>query len=365
MLNRFVALPSLSLFVLGASLVSQVQAAPRITPSSLKKAGVKVVACPKFVGHLRGGLFTGITPRSSVCGSGFEKAKPLKKILKKRSLPLHNGGALGTPFAEITDQQGDVQTEPFEVKNYPAIIRYEVRDGGDSSSFKIAVMNATTGKQELLLVRTKGQEVAGEISWNTPGKFYFRISASGGGRDGAQPVFSVSMDFMQPFEGFSVTERDLKDASVKTSACPKAILDTASGGMVSLGKGFVCTKNDLSDAGMTAAPFSVGSGLFIGTEIQLEGSGEATSVPFRIAGPTPITYSVSDPSEGGKGSMKAYLVELTSGKRTEIISVRGSIDGATTSINIPGEYFLLVKPTSANATRNGELSYSLSLQGAN
>jgi hypothetical protein len=362
MLTRFA---TLSLCILATSFISQVEAAPRITPASLKKAGVKLVACPKFVGHLRGGLFTGITPRTSLCGSGFEKAKPLKKVLKKRTLPLHNGGAVGSAFTEIIDQQGDVQTEPFEVKNYPAIIRYEVRDGGDSSSFKIAVMNANTGKQELLLVRAKGQEVAGEISWNTPGRFYFRISASGGGRDGAQPVFSVNMDFMPPIEGFSVTERDLKEASIKTSACPKAILDAASGGMVSLGQGFVCTKSDLSDAGMTAAPFSVGTGLFMGTEIQLEGSGEATSVPFRISTPTAISYSVSDPSEGGKGSLKAYLIELKSGKRTEIISVKGSIDGATTSINIPGEYFLLVKPTSANVARSGELSYSLSLQGAN
>lgn len=346
-----------SLLTVGASLLAAPHsaiAAPKITSKLISKSGAKLSKCPAFIGVLKSGLYSNLSP-NIFCGSGFNKIKKLNS--RKVGLPLINAAVRGSTFESLDNQQGETKTELFEIKNYPAIISYQVTGAG--AKFKIELLDSTEKRVDTLVDR-RG-EGSNTIALNTSGQFSLHITASASGRDAEQPTYSVSMTFMDPYEGAPVSVRDLIEAGIKTLPCPKSILD-ASATMTDIPSTTICTKKNPEDAGMTPAPFNAATGLFITSSLQFEGSGDSTSLPFRALAGTRVSYSVTDPSPNGTGSLRATLVEMGSGKSIPLVSTKGSITGGSTVINKAGDYSVVVETKSTKPEENGELSYSISTQ---
>jgi len=334
----------------------EVQAAPKISPKSLIKAGAKISECPQFVGYLRSGSFSPISS-TAICGTNFNKVKKLKAT--KIQLPLSNLAQRGSAFAAIAEQQGPTTTEVFSVQNYPAIISYELR--GTGGALKIELLN-DKGKRVESLLDIRGEN-SGSFALNLRGRFSLKVTPSASGKDAEQPTYSLSMGFMDQYEGFSLSTRDLADASVKTIDCPKSILDSSASAIIDLPSGTVCMKKDPSDSGMTPTPFNLATGLFLTNSLLLDGSGATRSLPFRVTPSSRLTYSVEDPSPGGKGLFKMNLIEMGSGKKTTLFNLRGAVSNGSTALNQKsGDYYLEIEVKSFDAAKNGELSYTVSVE---
>lgn len=335
--------------------------------SRFKKLGLKEVACPKYVTHLKSGLSTSISKPHSVCASQIGRAaKGITKYYQKGTFALSGNDKPGIPFAPVIKQEGDVQTVPFEVQNYPAIISWSVSNANLRSQFTISVVDAATGKNRHVFYRVRG-EGADELVWNIPGRYYLKLQAYGDAREDLQPIFSVAIEYLERYEGDRIAKEDLKWAGVKTKACPKYLFDTRSDKYYSLA-GYACSQGgDLEGAGFTPAPYSPALEFFMVQEIDWSGAGGNFSLPFRISGPTTLLYSVEDPAEGTgrQGTTTIDLIDLTTGKSVDrLVHVRGTIQGTYTSINIPGDYYFNVSTNPVNPEELGDIEWSLELFGS-
>lgn len=340
----------------------------KINASKLKSAGVRTVACPKHFGLLRSGLFDASLPKHWVCANGasLKSNKKLSKYITPKTLLLDGRVNSGFAFDSVFNQEGDVQTGIFEVANMPAKIYWEVTNSDYKAQVQIAVYDAETGRKKYEKIAIRG-EGSSHFAFNFPGRYFVRVNGYGHapkGEDGEeiQPMFSVSMEFMYPYENGTLTSADLKDSEIKTSKCPSQLLDLDSGNLYKL-KGATCTKRDsLEDAYFLQAPFNLARQVFMATEIFEAEEGSYTSYPFRIIKPSLLRYSVQDPT-GGKGKTSIYMMDMATGKAvyTIVKGVKGSIQGSTTSLNIPGDYFFMVETDPSDPEENGDISWSLEI----
>ena len=355
MVCKVARVPVLGLFVLTFAVVHAAEAAPKFSPKALQKAGARLSVCPTYVGHLKSGLYSSMSP-GAVCGS-FGKVKSKKFKPTKAPFALSSSSPKGSVFQPVSSQEGDTRTELFSIGNYPALISYQVEDGG---TFIIDLLDST-GKKVSSIADVRGAS-SNVVAINTPGVFSLRASGAPEGKDGQQPSYTISMSFMDPYEGSPVSMRDLADASIKPVPCPKSILASSAEGMVDIPSGTVCSKKDMGDAGMTAASFNLVSGLFLAPSINVEGTEATTTLPFRVGAPTRVSYEVSDPSPNGTGGFKVLLVNLETGKETPFISSRGSVGSGESTINVTGDYYLRIETRPTSPKKNGPLSYAVAIE---
>lgn len=358
----------LFILLVGLSMAATALAQSKLNASKLKSLGVKAVACPKQFGLLRSGLYDTTVPRHSLCANGpsLKSYKKLTKYITNKSLLLSGKINSGFAFEPIFNQEGDVQTGIFQIVNMPAKIYWEVTNSDFKAQVLISVYDAETGKKKFQKVAVRG-EGSSHFAFNFPGSYFVRAQGYGHapkGEDGEeiQPMFSVSMEFMQPYENGPLTKADIKDSEVKTNACPGQLLDLDSGSLYKL-KGLTCTKRDtLEDAYFLHAPFNLARQVFMATEIFESEEGDYVSYPFRIVKPSLLRYSVQDPT-GGKGSTTIEMVDMATGKAvyTIVKGVKGTIQGSVTSLNIPGDYYFFVDTSPSDPAENGDISWSLEI----
>lgn len=341
--------------------------------STLEKSGVIMTSCPKYMVGLNTGRLTPFLPtasaehlfciRSGNVGAAYSK-KP-EKAPKFAPMILNGKYDRGTPFPPIEDQEGDVQTEPFTVANAPAIIRYSVSDASLGTEFTIKLLEASTGRVLETLYRVKGER-DGHFAWNYPGKYYLRLQAKpdSGEKDPdfqGQPKFSVSVEFSVPEPGEAVTAAELREVGVKTVPCPTQLFDSLSRTLFKIpAKGIACARKGTEEAEFVPAPINTTHNLFLKGGLEVEDSGDYVSLPVRVLGPTPFTYSVDDPTSVS-GKLRINLINLTTGRSYNLVSVTGSISSTTTSINIPGDYFFFVKTSPRRPAEHGDISWSFSI----
>lgn len=370
----FVALSLSILFFLSA--VPGAQAVP-VSKASLLKKGISTVKCPAFAGNPSSGLSTSVlryevmkkrnlTELKTLCVKR-SKLKEVKKAFSRlESQPLSmNGFVTGTQFAPVVNQEGDVNTDPFQIINYPVIIYYSVDNATFSTEFSIDVIDLETERSKKSLLRGRGP-VEGRFAFNIPGEYYLKIRNKADPREQIQPVFTVWMEYMEPYEGFSFEKRDLKDAGIKMmKKCP-GMIDLAGQKLISPIKSLVCSKAiDLEEGGAQPAPLNPATQLLMATEIEWAEGGGSITLPFRISAPTALTYSVEDPTEG-KGRFYLRLMDLATGKEVKptLAEVTGSIQETTTFINIPGDYYLFGDTRPYRAEENGDIFWTVSLEAS-
>jgi hypothetical protein len=331
--------------------------------TGLKKKGLSVVACPRYVANTRTGLFSGINQAQTLCVGPASRDQLKKAVggIKFKRFPLDGRFDMGSAFSEVIEQEGDVQTNPCRIGNYPAIVHFQMlNDPSYKVSSTVGVRNFADNKTLYNFEHGRGNQDV-ESAVNQQGDYYFKVNAYPDPKEPTQPLFQMTMEFMEPYEGYPVTAADMKDARMKPLACPSYLLDLNFGKVYPLAKNYVCTRRfDPIDAGFTPAPFNLGSGLFMSIDPDIDSYGDWTSLPFRISGPTPITYTVDDPADG-KGEFNLYLMDLATGRRvTQLVNVRGSIANTTTFINTPGDYYFYARSDSYEPQENGDIQFTIS-----
>ena len=179
--------------------------------AKLKKAGVIIVPCPKFIAKLSTGLYTSLNPADVLCSRGAS-GKKAGQALKKYSKGTFNldGKLKGSGFLDVIGQQGDVNTDPFQEINYPVAIFFDMTNADYDATYRFNIIDADTDKSvdEVL----KGHvPAAGWVDWVGSGRFYFKTNALPD-KNGDQPVFNVNMQFMDQYEGFPASKSDLSDS---------------------------------------------------------------------------------------------------------------------------------------------------------
>ena len=340
-------------------------AATSITAATLKKAGANIVSCPLYIGHYHSGLFTSVLKKNSLCMSNASIPTKARSLLKTYRFAIDGTASTGSGFPAIVNQEGDVQTQPFTITNYPAIISYAVEESDFQSQFQIAVVNADTGKTAQVFVRSRGS-VSGEVAWSIPGRFYLKMNAYGSNKTNLQPLYSASIRFIDRYTGLPVSTNDLKAAGVKTTSCPRYVLSTETGRAYQITTKFFCTSSKsekIESAGLTYAPLSLPITLFMVTDISMSGFGGTSSLPFRILSPAPLQYSVADPAEKGHGRFIIDLINPATGKQTsELVNTTGTIDGTTTSVNVSGDYYMYLVTQPYNPQTYGDMGWDISIQ---
>ncbi|MBX7137982.1 MAG: hypothetical protein K1X83_08365 [Oligoflexia bacterium] len=334
-----------------------------VSISKLSSLGIKFAPCPNYIAHLRGGIATSVLKPTTLCVKSGDLAKASKYLFKRRMV-LDGSFQAGTAFAGIYGQEGDVQTLPFEVVNFPAEISFYIDNANDKSRFEISIINADTNKSINSYVRARGSG-QGHVAWAYPGRYYLKIQAVGDPQEELQPVFDVTMQYMDTPFGFSVTRDDMKTSGLRTMPCPKALVDIKTGNTYAIGKKFVCTKaggEAVTDAGFSLAPLNLGHTIFLADALDDFGCGDSLWLPFRVTRPRYMDYSVDDPTSG-KGSLSMNLYEFTANHKVTptLVQVKGSIMGTTTSMNAPGDYYILGRANSSNPEANGEMCWDYSI----
>lgn len=359
----------IALLVLG--LRGDVYGLASLTSARLKRLGLRVVSCPHFIAYGKTGLATSVLSNTSLCIKSTN-VKKLKNKVSSAKLVIDGSQSSGAAFSPIVNSEGDVQTQPFRVSNYPAIISYQVSEANTRARFQITVMNAATGREVFRLLRLGGgtsQVIEGDIAFNNSGTYYLKIngygtSASRKATQELQPNYSVSMNFLESYTSYPVSRGDMRMAGMKSTTCPAYIIDTTSNKMYRVGSRFICSRSALArvlDAGFIHAPLNLGLTMFLARNPSNEGIGTQTGLPFRILRSTPLDYSVDDPSEGS-GSTDIYLNNLVTSKTAaHLVSVTGNIQGTTTYINVPGDYFLRITTSPHSQATLGDIEWKYEL----
>ena len=358
----FVALISAHFFAQRAFALTE--AATEI--NKLKKAGVSVAKCPQFIAKQSSGLFTSINTANTICinGAGSKKGQKLLKANKKVPF-IYDGKLRGNGFLDVKGEEGDVNTDPFTEVNYAVAIHFRLANALYSASYKLSILDGENGKTLTTALRGK-VPAFGWLDWIGAGKFFFKINALPD-KEANQPVFDVNMEFMDQYEGFPVSKSEIKNAGLKLVPCP-ALLHDFNGKKLYSTKGFICSNQDkFEDAGFTAAPINLTTGLFLAQEVSSDiADGAGQGFPFRVLRPTILTYQVDDPAvaDGKKGSVDFYLYNLSTGRETLLAEVEGSIASTQTFINLPGDYAVIVKTHPTDLIKYGEIGWEIEVQGS-
>jgi hypothetical protein len=172
---------------------------------------------------------------------------------------------------------------------------------------------------------------------------------------------------MDQYRGTRVSREDISFADIALKPCPTYLYDIYDRKMFTI-DGFVCTNaSNLTDAGFTAAPYNLNTGLYLTQELNpdvLFGAGQG--FPFRIRRPTLLGYQVDDPavSEGRTGSTDINVINLTTGRVVNHYSVKGTVKLTQTSLNIPGDYYISVTTRPVDRKKFGEIDWQVFLEAS-
>lgn len=351
--------------------ITQTSSASPVTEKLLKKYDLKKIKCPDYIAHMGSGLTTSILKSKTFCLKSKRLGK-LKKRLVKGKLVIDGTHDRGEAFDPVDRQEGDVNTNPFRIANYPAIIHYQLRNAAIKKPFTMSMADPQTGKVDRSFYRVlakavtdpyaedpyesdyvEGLEWSGSVIWNNPGEHFLKLKAlpyvykEDGETYEVQPEFSASISFMEEYIGERVSKGDMRFAEVKARKCPKLIIDADTGKYFKVGNKFTCTKkvtaDDMEMAGFTIAPFNLGKEVFMARDIEIEITGDSQTFPFRVEDIRWMDYSVDDLSNG-KASVNMSLRNFSNCKIVDrsLVSVKGNISYTRTALNIPGDYVLEV-----------------------
>ena len=190
-------------------------ASKRLADGLTKKKKMQVIACPTFMSSTKSGLASSVASPTTVClksGTVQGAYKGTRGKPPQASKVILSGKFdAGSPFIPVVGQQGDVQTDPFVVKNAPALISYRVTEGTYRTLLRITLMDAETGMMRQVLYRVRG-EGEGNFAWNYPGSYYLKMQALPDPEAEVQPKFDISVEFVSPEIVGKISKNEFADS---------------------------------------------------------------------------------------------------------------------------------------------------------